>query len=159
MTLVLWLFAVVLVVVGVVGTVLPALPGAPLVWLGLACAAWAEGFTRVSGWTLAVLAAFAGLTLVADYAAAALGAQRVGASRWAIAGAIVGSLCGLVAGLPGMILGAFVGAALGEFAVRRSWPQAGKVGLGTLVGLVVGIAGKLAVVTAMLGVFTLAYVW
>jgi uncharacterized protein YqgC (DUF456 family) len=157
MELVLWLLAVVLVLIGLVGTVLPALPGAPLVWLGLLVAAWAEGFTRVSGWTLALLAALAALTLVADYAAAALGAQRVGASRWAIVGAFAGSLIGLVAGLPGLILGAFAGAAAGEFAVRRSWPAAGKVGLGTTLGLIIGIAGKLAVVTAMLGTFALAY--
>jgi hypothetical protein len=45
----------------------------------------------------------------------------------------------------------------GELATRRDWPAAGKVGLGTTLGLLLGIAAKTAVVFAMLGLFVLAY--
>ena len=107
MDLFLWILGAVLVAVGLAGTVLPALPGAPLVWAGLACVAWADSFTRVSGWTLALLAVLAALTLAVDYLAAMLGAKRVGASRWAVVGALVGCLAGLVFSLPGLVLGAF----------------------------------------------------
>ena len=43
----LWALAVLLVAAGIAGLVLPALPGAPLLFAGLLCAAWAEGFAYV----------------------------------------------------------------------------------------------------------------
>ena len=157
MAALLWVLAAVCVAAGLAGIVLPALPGAPLVWLGLVFAAWAEDFTRVSGWTLGFLALLALFTIVIDLAASAAGAKRVGASRWAIVGAAAGTVVGLFLGLPGLVLGPFLGAVIGELATHRDWRHAGKVGLGTSIGLLVGIAAKLAVVFTMLGVFTLAY--
>lgn len=157
MSALLWVLAATCVAAGLAGIVLPAVPGAPLVWLGLLFAAWAEDFTRVSGWTLGFLALLAIVTIVIDLAASAVGAKRVGASRWAIVGAAAGTLVGLFLGLPGLVLGPFVGAVLGELVARPDWRHAGKVGLGTSIGLLVGIAAKLAVVFTMLGVFTLAY--
>src|SRR6185369_13789469 len=50
--LVLWLLAAGLVLVGVVGVVVPGLPGAILVFAGLALAAWIDGFARVGLGTL-----------------------------------------------------------------------------------------------------------
>lgn len=157
MEVVLWILAAVCIAAGIAGVVLPVLPGAPLVWLGMVFAAWADGFTRVSGWTLAFLAALAASTLVIDVVASAFGAKRVKASRWAIVGAAVGTVIGLFFGLPGLVLGPFVGAVAGELATKRDWQAAGRVGVGTWLGLALGIAAKTAVVFAMLGVFALAY--
>ena len=157
MSVLLWVLAAVCVAVGLAGLVLPALPGAPLVWLGLLFAAWAEDFTRVSGWTLGFLALLALCTIVIDLAASAAGAKRVGASRWAIAGAAAGTLAGLFFGLPGIVVGPFAGAVIGELIARPDWRHAGKVGLGTSLGLLLGMAAKMAVVFTMLGVFALAY--
>ena len=157
MSILLWALAAVCVALGVAGIVVPALPGPPLVWLGLLFAAWAEGFTRVSGWTLGFLGLLAASTLVIDLAASAVGAQRVGASRWAILGAAAGTLVGIFFGLPGIVLGPFFGAVIGELATRADWRHAGRVGLGTTLGMLVGIAAKVAVVFTMLGVFALAY--
>jgi uncharacterized protein YqgC (DUF456 family) len=154
----LWVLAVVCVAAGLAGTVLPALPGAPLVWLGLLFAAWADGFARVSGFTLALLALLALTTLAIDVFATAAGAKRVGADRWAMLGAALGTLAGIPFGLPGLVAGPFLGAALAEYALRRNWRRAGKVGVGTSFGLLLGIAAKAAVVFTMLGVFLLAYV-
>jgi hypothetical protein len=97
----LWILAAVFVGVGIAGVVVPVLPGAPLVWLGLLLPASADGFTRVSGWTLAFLAVLAASTLVIDLVASAAGAKRAKASGWAIAGAAMGTLVGLFFGLPG----------------------------------------------------------
>ena len=157
MTALLFILAGLCIVAGVAGVVLPVLPGAPLVWLGLVLAAWADGFTRVSGWTLGFLGLLAASTLLIDFVATAAGAQRVGAGRWAILGAAAGTLVGLFFGLPGLVLGPFVGAVLGELAIRRDWRNAGRVGVGTSLGLLLGVAAKAAVVFAMLGLFVLAY--
>jgi uncharacterized protein YqgC (DUF456 family) len=155
--LLLWVLAAVCVVAGVAGIVLPALPGPPLVWLGLLFAAWAGDFTRVSGWTVGFLAVLAALTLPIDLLASAAGAKRVGASGWAIAGAALGTVVGLFFGFVGIVLGPFVGAVAGELIVRRDWKKAGEVGVGTSLGLLLGMAAKVAVVFVMLGVFALAY--
>jgi len=154
---VLMLLAVALVVVGVIGTVLPALPGAPLVFLGLLLAAWADHFQKVGWFTLLVLALLTILTFVVDFMAASFGAKRVGASWLALAGAAVGMIVGLFFNIPGLILGPFVGAVLGEYLARRNWAQARRVGFGTWLGMLLGIAGKLALIFTMVGIFVLAY--
>lgn len=87
MTTLLWILAIAAVVVGIAGTILPALPGAALVFAGLALGAWLDDFTRVSGWTVALLAVLMLLAWATDYVAAALGAKRVCASPQALVGA------------------------------------------------------------------------
>jgi uncharacterized protein len=154
----LWVLAVILVLVGIVGTVLPALPGAPLVFLGLLCAAWADGFQKVGWFTLSILAILMVLTFVVDFLASRWGAKRVGASWLALAGAFVGTIVGLFFNIPGLIFGPFLGAVAGEWLSVRNLRQAGKVGLGTWLGMILGIAAKLALVFAMVGIFALAYV-
>jgi uncharacterized protein YqgC (DUF456 family) len=155
---ILMLLAVALVLVGVVGTVLPALPGAPLVFLGLLLAAWVDHFEKVGWFTLTVLAVLTALTFVVDFMAASLGAKRVGASWAALAGAALGMVVGLFFSIPGLILGPFAGAVLGEYLARKDWAQARRVGLGTWLGMLLGIAGKLALIFTMVGIFVLAYV-
>jgi hypothetical protein len=154
--LALWLLAVVLVVLGLAGVVLPALPGVPLLFAGLVVAAWAEGFAHVGGATLAVLAVLALLAYAADLAAGALGAKRFGASRSAVVGAALGTLAGLFFGLPGVLLGPFLGAVAGELLARRDLGQAGRAGFGAWLGLLLGVAAKLALAFAMIGVFAIA---
>ncbi|HEX3552260.1 MAG TPA: DUF456 family protein [Thermoanaerobaculia bacterium] len=153
----LWLLAVILVLAGIVGTVLPALPGAPLVFLGLLCAAWADGFQKVGWFTLSILAILMLLTFVVDFLASRWGAKRVGASWLALAGAFLGTIVGLFFNVPGLIFGPFLGAVAGEWLAVRNLRQAGKVGLGTWLGMILGIAVKLALVFAMVGIFALAY--
>jgi uncharacterized protein YqgC (DUF456 family) len=147
-----------LVVVGIIGTVMPALPGAPVVFVGLLIAAWAEGFQKVGWFTLSVLAVLTLLSFVVEFFASSLGAKRVGASWAALFCAAVGAIVGLFFGLPGFILGPFVGAVAGEYAARRNWRQASRVGFGTWIGMLLGIAGKLTLVFTMVGIFLTAYV-
>ncbi len=155
-TIILWVFAVVLILLGLFGFVLPMLPGAPLIFVGLLLAAWAEDFAYVGGGTLAVLGIMALLTYVVDFLAGAAGAKRFGASKRAIIGAAIGALIGLFFGLPGVLLGPFVGAVIGELSAQRSLKEAGRAGFGASLGLVLGAAAKLALGFAMLGVFLVA---
>jgi uncharacterized protein YqgC (DUF456 family) len=156
-TVLLWICAALLVLVGIAGTLLPALPGAPLVFGGLLLAAWIDDFARVGGGTIAVLGALTALTYAVDFAASALGAKRVGASKRAILGAAIGTLVGIFFGLPGLLLGPFFGAVVGELTVRRDLGQAGRAGFGTWIGMALGAAAKLALVFTMLGLFAAAY--
>ena len=156
MSALLWVLAVALIVIGVVGTVLPALPGAILVFAGIALAAWIDDFSRISGWTLALLGVMTALAWATDFAAAAMGAHKVGASRYAIVGAALGTIAGVFTGFVGLLFMPLVGAAIGEFIARRDVARAGKVGVATWVGLLVGTALKVAIVFAMVGVFVAA---
>ena len=152
-----YVLAVIMVALGVAGTVLPALPGVPLVFSGLLLAAWAGGFERVGPWVLGLLGALTLLSVLVDLLASVLGAQRVGASRLALAGAFAGSLVGLFFGIPGLLAGPFVGALAGELLHGRHVGRATRVGLATWIGLLVGTILKVGLAVAMLGVFVLAW--
>lgn len=157
-----YVLSALLVIVGIAGVVLPALPGLPLVFAGMLLAAWADGFERVGAISLVALGALTAVSFVVDFWATAVGAQRVGASRLALVGAVVGTVVGLFFGLPGLFAGPFVGAALGELGSRRNLRPAGlghaaRVGLGTWVGIALGVALKLALTVLMLAIFALAW--
>jgi uncharacterized protein YqgC (DUF456 family) len=154
-----WMYVLagVLVLSGLAGAILPALPGVPLVFGGLLVAAWADDFQRVSWIVLVILGLLTLLSFIIDFAATALGAKRVGASKLAIVGALVGTLGGFVLGLPGLIFGPFAGAVAGEILTHGEMQQAARAGFATWVGLVFGTLAKLALVFTMLGVFAFAW--
>ena len=158
MTLLLWIAAAILVLVGIAGVIFPGLPGAPLVFLGLLLAAYIDDFTLVDGWpTLTVLGILTVLSLGVDVLATTLGAKRVGASGKALWGAALGSILGIFFGFFGLIFGPFIGAAAGQYMSQRDILQAGRVGIGTWIGILIGVAMKIALIFAMLGVFITAY--
>jgi uncharacterized protein YqgC (DUF456 family) len=151
--------AVLLVVAGVIGTVLPVLPGALFVFAGLFVAAWADGFARVGFGGLTIVALLGLVSLAVDFFASILGAKRVGASPQALAGAGIGALVGIFFGIPGLVLGPFVGAVLGELVARSGLIRAGKVGLGTSLGLLLGAIAKLVLAFAMIATFLAFYLF
>ncbi|RXZ45662.1 DUF456 domain-containing protein [Crenobacter cavernae] len=153
MDIALYLLSALLVIVGLAGTVFPALPGLPLMLAGFALAAWVGDFQTITVAALIVLGVLTAIGFVIDLVAGWLGARASGASKKALWGALAGSLIGLFFGLPGLIFGPLVGAALGEFLARRDLYQAGKVGLGTFIGFIVGTVAKIGCAFAMLAVF------
>ena len=159
MTVLLWTLAVVLVVIGLIGIVMPALPGHLLVFGGLVLAAWANDFQRVGIPTLVVIGLIAVASYGVDFAAAALGAKHLGASRRAMTGAALGTLLGLFLGLPGVLLGPFIGAVAGELTANRDWKRAGKAGIAAWIGFALGTAAKVAMAFAMIGIFVVFYLF
>ena len=145
-----------LAILGMVGLLFPAIPGAPLLFIGLVVAAWAEDFAYVGTGTIVLLALLAALTYAIEIAAGLLGARRFGASPRALVGAGIGAVVGLFFGLPGVLLGPFLGACIGEFTVLGELRSAGRAGLGTALGLLLGMAAKIAVAFSMLGIYAVA---
>ena len=156
MTIVLWTVAIVLIAIGLVGTIVPAVPGVTLIFAGMALGAWIDGFARIPVWVVVILGAFAAIAWTVDFAAAALGAKRVGASGRAIVGAALGTIAGIFTGLWGLVFMPLVGAAIGEYSVQRDLRRAGKVGVATWIGLLLGTAVKIAIVFTMVGIFVTA---
>jgi len=154
----LWVVAVALILIGVAGTILPAIPGVTLVFLGMLLAAWIDHFARIPVWLVVIFGVLTAISWVVDYFAAAAGAKRAGASKLAIAGAFIGTLLGIFTGLWGLLFMPLVGAAVGEFIAQRDVLRAGRVGIATWLGLLVGTAVKVAIVFAMIGAFVLALI-
>jgi len=156
--------ALALMLVGLASTVLPALPGVPLVFAGMWLLAWVDGFERVGMWLLSLLGALTALSFLIDLWATAIGAKRAKASGLAIFGSVIGTLVGLFFGIPGLFLGPFVGAVAGELISRwrlhhTDFTHALRVGIGTWVGIALGIALKLTLTIGMIGIFVLAWVF
>jgi uncharacterized protein len=156
MTVLLWILAVALVVIGLVGIVIPALPGTILIFAGLLLGAWADGFTRVGAGTLTLVGVIAAASYGVDFVAAAFGVKRLGASSRAMTGAALGTLVGLFLGIPGLIVGPFVGAVVGELTVHRDFARAGRAGVAAWIGFAIGMAVKVALAFTMVAIFLAA---
>jgi uncharacterized protein YqgC (DUF456 family) len=158
MEILLYVLGALALVLGLAGVVLPALPGSALLVAGALLVGWADGFTRVSGWTVAVCAVLGAAIWAVDLAAGVLGAKAFGASRWAVIGSGVGLLVGLFLGLPGIVLGPAVGALAFEYARDPNFERALKAGVGAFVGFVLGSVVKVALSFVLVGVLAFALV-
>ena len=154
-----WLISTLLILTGLVGLVAPLLPGTILIFAGVAFAAWAEDFSRISGLTVGFLASLTALAWILEYVAGLLGAKAAGASRAALVGAAVGTVLGVVSGFWGLLFFPLVGAFAGEFYARGNALGAGRVSLATWVGILVGTIAKIAIGFMMVGIFLVALVF
>jgi uncharacterized protein len=155
----LWILGIALVLIGLAGIVMPGVPGTILIFAGLALAAWADGFTRVSISVVVLLGFLAAASYAIDFVAAALGVKRIGASHRAMFGAMLGTVLGLFFGLPGVIIGPFAGAVIGELTARSDLARAGRVGFAAWIGFLLGAVAKICLAFLMIGIFLVALFW
>jgi len=156
MEVLLWILAILLILAGIAGTLLPALPGAALVFAGLLLGAWIDDFTRVSVTTVVVLGVLTVASWIVDYVSGLLGAKKAGATREAVIGAAIGTVLGIFTGLWGLVFMPLAGAAIGEYIAIRDHVRAGRVGLATWIGMMIGAVAKIAITFLMIGVFVAA---
>ncbi|HVK33635.1 MAG TPA: DUF456 domain-containing protein [Burkholderiaceae bacterium] len=163
-----WAGVATLIAAGIAGTVLPALPGTVLVLAGIVWGAWLDDFVRVPVWVVVLCAVLAALAWATDYVAAMMGARRVRASGWALAGAAAGTVAGVFTGFVGLLFMPLLGAMAGEWWALRHQPgatvtangqRALTVGMATWLGMLIGTAVKLALVFVMVGAFVAAYLF
>lgn len=135
---------------GTAGVILPFLPGVPLAAVGILFAAWLGDFAYLGMREIAIGALLAGLSLVLDYLTTVLGARYYGASTRGVWGALIGAVVGVVFFPPfGFLLGAVVGAIAAELASGRAPAEAGRAGLGTLIGTLGGVVIKGLLIAAI----------
>lgn len=96
------------------------------------------------------------VAVIIEYVAAALSAQKAGATKLGIIGAAIGTIAGIFSGIWGLLFMPFAGATIGELVANRDLIRAGKVGAATWFGLIFAIVVKLAVAFTMVGVFVAA---
>ncbi len=144
-----------MMLIGLAGTLLPIIPGAPLIFVVVLVYGVIDGFTAVTGGTIAVMAILAGAALLCDYLSTVIGVKRMGGSNYGVAGAFVGMIAGffLGMGLPGLIIGPIVGAVLFESLLGPQTNNALKAGLGSFLGFLLGGVIRFALGAAMIGIF------
>lgn len=155
-----WLIilAIILLVVGAAGTVFPALPGLPLMFGGAWLLAYTSDYQIVGSVSLLVLGVVCALGMAMDFVASLLGAKYTGASKEALWGAFIGGIVGIPFGLVGLVFAPLLGAALGELLEKRNLLRAGKVGMGTFIGFIVGTVAKIGSALVVLLVVLAQYV-
>lgn len=147
------------IVGGLFGTVFPALPGLPLMLAGMGLIGYLEDFQHLGMITFTILIILTIIGSAIDFLAGLFGAKATGASKQALWGAFIGGIVGIFFGIPGAVLGPLVGAVIGELCADPNAKKAGKVGLGTFIGFLVGTCAKISCAFAMLATFALAFVF
>ncbi|MGE5398555.1 MAG: DUF456 domain-containing protein, partial [Chitinophagales bacterium] len=96
---------ILIMLVGIAGSFLPVLPGIPIVFLGILGYGWYDHFTHVTVEYLAIMGGLTLLSVLVDYLAGVLGAQRAGGSKYGKWGAVIGTIIGAFFGPLGILLG------------------------------------------------------
>ena len=143
---------------GLVGSFLPLVPGSALIWIGILIHKLWLGPESVSwtfvGWAAAAVV----LSQVLDTVCTWWGARRFGASWRGALGAVVGGLLGvIILGPIGLVLGPIAGAVIAELLSDRSLREAGRAGLGTVVGGVAAFVMRFGIACAMVVSFYWLY--
>ena len=81
-----------------------------------------------------------------------MGAGRAGATKLGLTGAFIGTILGIPFGLMGIFLFPVIGAFIGEMIGHQDMRLATKVSWATWVGMMAGIALKVAIAFIMLGI-------
>lgn len=148
---------VLLLILGAAGTVYPALPGLPMMFAGAWLLGYAQDYRVLTTGIVLLLLIPTLLGMAMDFVASLLGAKYTGASKHALWGAFIGGMVGAFLGIVGLLLGPLVGAAVGELWAKRCLLSAGKVGLGTFVGFIVGTVAKIGAAAVILVVILVQY--
>ena len=157
----LWIgYSIVMIImfIGVLGNLIPGIPGTPLILAGALGHQlyFAEQGDAGWGW-FAVLLTLGLLALGLDYLATLLGAKKLGASWRGMVGAVIGVIVGVFVFPPiGLIVGPFVGAMGFEWAFGREARESAKAGFGAVLGLALGVLGKLICSVVMMALFAFA---
>ncbi|MCQ2059087.1 MAG: DUF456 domain-containing protein [Bacteroidaceae bacterium] len=148
MEIFLLIISVVLVLIGLVGSIVPGLPGPPLSFAGLLCAAFSERID-FSTTTLIIMGVLMVLITVLDYVVPAAGAKMMGGTKQGVRGSNIGLVVGLILsfvfppiGLPLLLIGPFIGAYIGEKSNGSEPAKALKAAFGTFLGFLAGTAVK-----------------
>lgn len=151
--IVLFVFSIVLLLIGTVGTVVPVLPGVPLAWAGLLVGHFSK-YSSVSVMSLIFTGLAAVVVNIADNVFPAIMTKKSGGSKYGTIGSLVGLIAGFFIGPFGIVLGPFVGAFVGELIFDSSdKKRVFNAALGTFKGFLFGTGLKIAVCLVFIWIF------
>ncbi|MGD6815453.1 DUF456 domain-containing protein [Metabacillus sp. 84] len=150
-----WALIIAAFVIAFVGLIYPIIPSVVFIIGGFLLYGWFYGFDQY-GYTFWIIEGiFTAVLFAADYVTNLIGVKRVGGSKAAIWGSTIGLLVGPFAiPIAGILIGPFIGAVLAELLVhKKDFTTSVKVGLGSLVGFISGVAAKSVIQLIMIGYF------
>lgn len=145
-------------IVGLVGCVLPVIPG-PLIAYG---ALLLMQLSNKPPFSVAMMLFWGILTLIItilDYWVPIYGTKKAGGTKWGSNGAIIGMIVGMFLGPLGLFIGAFIGAFVGEILNKQSKGKALKAAMGSFLGFIAGVFGKIVFVLMILAYFFIGVIF
>ncbi|MDI1248886.1 MAG: DUF456 domain-containing protein [Lacunisphaera sp.] len=156
MEILVWGFAILLVLTGLAGSVIPLLPGTTLILLGALFQKWLlpDTLTWLAvGW----MAGFWGLSVVSDIGCTLLGTRWSGGGKWGMAGAAGGAMAGMFFSMPALVLGSMFGAIAAEkWLGKRTTDESLRAGAGAAVGFLLSTIGKLGCALVMVVLYAVS---
>ncbi|MCB1076522.1 MAG: DUF456 domain-containing protein [Verrucomicrobiae bacterium] len=151
-----WILVIGMILVGFFGTFLPVLPGTTLIYVGMLAHYFLMGMqadSRLTWQSLVVIGLLWIGSIAVDWVSGAMGAKYFGSSKYGVWGALIGGLVGAVFfSLPGLILGPVVGVFVAEiWFAKKEWKPAANSTMGTVVGGLLGMVGKMLLAMLMIG--------
>jgi|MDTC01.2.fsa_nt_gb hypothetical protein len=137
-----------LIVGGVISCVLPPLPGAVVAFVGLIVGKFIPA-AELDWLTIGIWGVVVVIVSVGDNLLSLLAVKRAGGTRAAIWGGIAGLLIGFFSGPLGVLLFPLLGAIAGEWIVTSEFRLAMRSGWWSFMGLLLGMATKVAVCLSM----------
>jgi len=136
---------------GVILTVF-TLPGVWLVYISVFILAIVGKFTVITPLILIILFILTLLSTFVDNILVALGAKKLGGSKWGMIGAILGVIVGVIIGnIPGMFIGSILGATIFELLfAKKDFNTSLKAGLGSFLGVLASIVFKVGFSVGMI---------
>ncbi len=154
MSVLLFILAIGVMLVGLLGTIVPILPGIPVIAAAAVGYALLSDRLAVDSTAVITLLFLTGVSLLVDWLATALGTKRYGGNWLTMTGAVIGMIIGaLVLQIVGIFLGAFVGAFLVQLGQGRSSREARRAGLGAVLGVITGSLMRIIIGVVMIGIF------
>lgn len=151
-----WILSLSLMMLGLLGVIVPMVPGTLLILLG-AIAHRLLLPAELSWLTVAYIAGFWVLSMIADFGGVLVGTRWFGGSKWGVAGAGGGAFIGLFFSFPAMVLGTIFGAMAAEKLVaKKTGRESLRAGAGAAVGFVISTLARLTCALVMIGLFLTA---
>jgi uncharacterized protein YqgC (DUF456 family) len=137
-----WIVLIILLI-STFGTLLPVVPGLPVAAAAVVIYGWLEGFRKVDAALILVTIFLTVAGTLLDYISGPYTVKKYGGSKRGIWGGIIGGVLGLVFWGPlGLIAGPLAGAVLGELLAGKGFPEAARIGVVSLAGIMAGNALK-----------------
>lgn len=134
-----------LILTGIIGSFLPVMPGPPFGYLGL-LVLQLTSFTPFTTMFLVYWALIVIVVMTLENILPAIGSERMGGTRYGMAGCILGGIAGIFFFPPfGIIIGPMAGAFIGELIYGQKSDMALRAAIGSFIGFFVGTVIKVAV--------------
>ncbi|KOS61886.1 DUF456 domain-containing protein [Lysinibacillus agricola] len=153
-----WILVIACFIISFIGLVYPIIPGVLFLLGGFLVYGLFFSFTELSWWFWASEIIFVVILFGADTVANAFGIKKFGGSNAGMWGSTIGLLIGpFVIPVAGILAGPFLGAVIAELIVeRRTFGEAVKSGVGSLVGFLASTFAKAVIQIVMIVVFFIA---